>query len=55
MMKVDASQPLSVPDGNTAFNMEQNQDKKQSYFKDFRQSFRLIYLKYKWFDEKCKY
>ncbi|CAF1283296.1 unnamed protein product [Rotaria magnacalcarata] len=51
-MKADVSQPLSMAGGNHAFNIEQDQHKKQSYFKDLGQSFHLIYLKYKWFDEK---
>jgi hypothetical protein len=56
MMKVDASQPLSMPDGNNAFNIEQNQhENNKGYFKDLCQSFNFIYLKHKWFDDKCKY
>lgn len=55
MMKADASQPLSMADGNNAFNIEQDQiNEKRSYVKDFIQSFHLIYLQNKWFDEKCK-
>jgi len=55
MMKVDASQPLSMSDGNNAFNIEQDQQEKKGYFKDLWQSFNFIYLKHKWFDDKCKY
>ncbi|CAM4871786.1 unnamed protein product [Rotaria socialis] len=52
MMKADVSQPFSMVDGSHAFNIEQDQHEKQSYFKDLGQSFYLIHLKYKWFDEK---
>ncbi|CAF0723799.1 unnamed protein product [Rotaria sp. Silwood1] len=52
MMKVDASQPSSMADGNNAFNIEQDHHRNKSYFKELRQSFDLIYLKHKWFDEK---
>jgi hypothetical protein len=55
MMKVDASQPLSMPDGNDVFNIEQDQHENKGYFKDLWQSFNFIYLKHKWFDDKCKY
>ncbi|CAF0970206.1 unnamed protein product [Adineta steineri] len=51
-MKVDASQPLSIMDGNNPFTIEQDQQTKKSYFKDLRQSFNLTYLTHKWFDEK---
>lgn len=54
-MKVDASQPFSMADGNNAFNIEQVQHKNNGYFKELRQSFHLTYLTHKWFDEKCKY
>ncbi|CAF0808393.1 unnamed protein product [Rotaria sordida] len=52
MMKGDASQTLSIVDGNNAFNIEQDQRRNKSYFKALQQSFSLIYLKHKWFDEK---
>jgi hypothetical protein len=55
MMKVDGSQPLSMIDGNDVFNIEQNQRENKGYFKEFWQSFNLIYLKHKWFDDICKY
>ncbi|CAF2717933.1 unnamed protein product [Rotaria sp. Silwood2] len=51
-MKVDASQPLSMADGNNAFNIEQDQLRIKNYFKELGESFNLIYLKHKWFDEK---
>lgn len=53
-MKMDASQPLALLDGNNAFNIEQEPRQTNEYFKDFVQSFHGIYLKHKWFDEKCK-
>ena len=55
MMKVDASQSLSMVDGNDIFNIEQDQGEKKGYFRELWQSFHLIYLKHKWFDDKCKY
>jgi len=55
MMKVDASQPLSMADGNIAFSIEQDQRENKGYFKDLWESFHWIYLKHKWFDDKCKY
>jgi hypothetical protein len=55
MMKVDAAQPLSMVDENNTFNIEQDQHKNKGYFKELWQSFYLIYLKHKWFDEECKY
>ena len=55
MIKIDASQPLSMADGNNAFSIEQGQAENQGYCKDFWQSFKLIYFKQKWFDDKCKY
>jgi hypothetical protein len=54
MMKVDASQPLSMADGNIAFSIEQDQRENKGYFKDLWESFHWIYLKHKWFDDKCK-
>ena len=52
---MDVSQPLSSSDGNSAFNIEQTEQIKKGYIRDFFQSFNLVYLKHKWFDEKRKY
>jgi hypothetical protein len=55
MMKVDASQPLSIANGNNVFNIEQDeQQNNKGYFKELWQSCNLIYLRHKSFDEKRK-
>lgn len=53
-MKMNVSQPASLLDGNNAFNIEQERTMNKGYLKDFCQSFHWIYLKHKWFDDKCK-
>ncbi|UJR25977.1 hypothetical protein I4U23_007325 [Adineta vaga] len=52
MMKVDASQPLSTTDGNSNFSIEQDPVERKNYLKDLWQSWNLIYLTHKYFDEK---
>ena len=53
-MNTNVSQPASLLDGNSAFNIEQERTMNKGYFKDFCQSFHWIYLKHKWFDDERK-
>jgi hypothetical protein len=48
---MDASQPLSITNGNNAFNIAQDRRKTNEYFKQLCQSWSLTYLKSKCFDE----
>ena len=51
-MKTDASQSLTMTDGNAPLNTETNPSEKSGYCSAIWRSFHLIYLKRKWFRDQ---